>query len=52
MSEWVNPKYADLVADYKRRQDATVVTGWRERPDAPYRIKMFAAATPVADDSE
>jgi hypothetical protein len=50
MSEWVNPKYADLVADYKRRQDATVATGWQDRPDAPYRIKMFTA--PAADADE
>jgi hypothetical protein len=52
MSEWIDPRHAARVADYKRRQDATATTGWTDRPDAPYRIKMFVPVDPVRDADE
>jgi len=42
LSEYVSPKHAALVTDYKRTQEATGTNVWPDRPDAPYRIKTFA----------
>lgn len=52
MSQYVSPKYAGLVAEYKAAQDASGENVWPGRDDAPYRIRAFAATRPAADDTE
>lgn len=52
MSEYVSPRHAQLVADYKAAQAETDANVWPGRDDAPYRIVSFDATRPAADDSE
>lgn len=48
---YISAKYAELVAAYRRAQDATDANAWTDRPDAPFRIRSFIGA-PVRDDTE
>ncbi|QMU68659.1 hypothetical protein [Streptacidiphilus sp. P02-A3a] len=42
MSEWINPKYAELVSTYKQAQAESNANAWPEREDVPaYRIRSF-----------
>lgn len=50
MSEYVSPQHAELVAAYKKTQDASGANVWRDRPDAPYRIKSFVMAGPTSTE--
>lgn len=49
MTEWIDPRRAQLVADYKAAQAESGENVWPDRPDAPYRIKSFVM-TPVSDE--
>ena len=52
MSEYISPQHAELVAAYKRTQEATGANVWPDRPEAPYRIKTFVVPGPgPGDDS-
>jgi hypothetical protein len=51
MSEWIDPRHAQLVADYKAAQEESDDNVWSDRPNAPYRIKSFIMA-PVSNGTE
>lgn len=50
--QFINPKYAALVADYKAAQESTDSNVWAQRDDAPFRTVRFMTAAPVEDDVE
>jgi hypothetical protein len=49
MSEYVSPRHAQLVADYKAAQERSGENVWPDRDDAPYRIRGFVME-PVGDE--
>lgn len=48
--QFINPKHAALVADYKAAQEESGDNVWPDRPDARFRKVAFVTA-PV-DDAE
>jgi hypothetical protein len=50
--KWISQQHAVLVADYERTQAATEANIWPDRPDAPYRLAVFATGSAEADEQD